>query len=434
MNEDVISRKMMLYCLQFVYTGSCKVKLSETGDLAQIANGLLLDELGSFCGNMQTFSNQIDECKVMNASITTYWLDSCAELYKEVLLDRGYKSDIIIRTKRTVNVAQDPVAEEAKEEKAQNDDIHDNDDVKGDEAVPPQNAVNEGNEQNDDQKENDLEVVGREIYQTPNAPFDDDVNRVTAEGDVADIVNAPPIEPGPGNGDDAEDEKEEQKEEAPVENVGEFRAHKVIPWSRCDVFQAMLNHNFNESNDSTVTFNDVRSKTFGVFLEFLYTDHAQIDDDIVMELLEFSNKMRETRLISWCEYLMSKVIERAVEQSIEKADLDIIGLLLAAQRYNAKQLEEFLFHFISTNYVPMSKKKEFKLLKGDNLKRVEKNRWPPKWYEDELREYQKELEEWQKKYGDSTGSGFFGRRKSDKKGNAQGNGQEQDDDGGCLIM
>ena len=71
-----------------------------------------------------------------------------------------------------------------------------------------------------------------------------------------------------------------------------------------------------------------------MFLEFLYTDHAQIDDDIVMELLSFSNKMRETRLISWCEYLMSKVIERAVEQSIEKADLDIIGLLLTAQRHN----------------------------------------------------------------------------------------------------
>ena len=58
-----------------------------------------------------------------------------------------------------------------------------------------------------------------------------------------------------------------------------------------------------------------------VFLEFLYTDHAHIDDDIVMELLEFSNRVRETRLLSWCEYLMSKVIERAVEQSIEKAGL-----------------------------------------------------------------------------------------------------------------
>merc|ERR1712113_599715 len=137
--------------------------------------------------------------------------------------------------------------------------------------------------------------------------------------------------------------------------------------------------------------------------------------------------------------MMTKGIERAVEQSIEKADLDIIGLLLASQRYNAKQLEEFLFHFIGTNYVPMSKKKEFKLLKGDTLKRIEKNRWPPKWYQDELMEYQKELEEWQQKYGDSVsgGSGFFGRRKSDKKGNvgsAQGNGQEQGADSGCLIM
>ena len=84
----------------------------------------------------------------------------------------------------------------------------------------------------------------------------------------------------------------------------------------------------------------------------------------------------------------------------------------------------------------MSKKKEFKLLKGNNLKRIEKDRWPPKWYEDEVMKYQKELEQWQEKYGDSSsaGTGFFGRRKSDKKVGLQEDAQEQGDDGGCSIM
>merc|ERR1712154_83052 len=172
-----------------------------------------------------------------------------------------------------------------------------------------------------------------------------------------------------------------------------------------------------ESTEQTVTFHDIKSKTFGVFLEYLYTDHAQIDDDIVMDLLKFSNLMRESRLISWCEYMMTKVFERAVEQSIEKADLDIIGLLLFSQRHNAKQLEKFLLHFITTNYVPMRKKKEYKLLKGDNLKYIEKHRWPPKWYEDECAKYAEELEEWQDKYGKNGGNagiaGLFGKKKAD---------------------
>jgi len=335
--------------------------------------------------------------------------------YKEVLLDRAYKSDIVIRTSGRMNVA---IPE-----------------------IPVANAPNEDDEKQNlpaiapvDPADHEEAVVGKMIYQTPNGPQDD----LTAEGNAADIV-----ELGPGNGNDGEKAAPAQEVEE-VENFTEFRAHKVIPWCRSDVFQAMLNHNYQEANESVVTFNDIRSKTFGVFLEFLYTDHAKIDDDIVMELLSFSNKMRETRLISWCEYLMSKVIERAVEQSIEKADLDIIGLLLTAQRHNAKQLEEFLFHFISTNYVPMSKKKEFKFLKGANLKRIEKDRWPPKYYEDQVKEYQEALKKWTEKYGDSVGSGFFGRKKSDKKldaqplvsaqGVLQGQQGQATDESGCLIM
>merc|ERR1712087_127824 len=94
---------------------------SETQSLRQIAQRLLLDELASFCGNMQTFSNQIDECKVMNASLTTYWLDACAEIYKEILFDRSYNSDVRIVTKSAPIPAQ--MVEEKNDEKEQvNDD------------------------------------------------------------------------------------------------------------------------------------------------------------------------------------------------------------------------------------------------------------------------------------------------------------------------
>merc|ERR1712154_281409 len=107
---------------------------------------------------------------------------------------------------------------------------------------------------------------------------------------------------------------------------------------------------------------------------------------------------------------------------IERADLDIIDLLLKAQKYKAKQLEKFLLHFICTNYVPMSKKKEYQLLKGDNLKYIEKNRWPPKWYEDECVKYQKELEVWSEKYGK-------GKKVQQKNNNITKKEEES-----CLIM
>eukprot|EP01084_Bolivina_argentea_P285492 489596_1 len=369
-NQNVISRKMMLYVLQFVYTGICKVKLAETEALSIIAQRLLLDELSTYCQNKRSLQNQIDECKVMNNSITSYWLDACAEMYKEILYDRGYKSDIVIQTKSSSKACKKVV-----------------------------------------QKEQEAEV-GKLIYQTPDVK---DEHIPTVEGDQKEpggqvIQDEQEEEKKEGQNDDDKKEEEDDEED---ENNGEFRAHCIIPWSRCDVFQAMLNNNFKESEESAVTFHDVKAKTFGVFLEYLYTDHAQIDDDIVMDLLQFSNLMRESRLISWCEYLMSKVIERAVEQSIQKADLDIIGLLLIAQKHNAKQLEKFLLHFICTNYVPMRKKEEFKLLKGNNLKYIEKNRWPPKWYEEECVKYEKELKEWKDKHGGKNEDmgGMFGRKK-----------------------
>merc|ERR1712113_1114409 len=58
-NANILPKKMMLYILQFVYTGSCKVKMAETNQLSDIASKLLLDELSTFCSNMQTFAQNI---------------------------------------------------------------------------------------------------------------------------------------------------------------------------------------------------------------------------------------------------------------------------------------------------------------------------------------------------------------------------------------
>jgi Rho family protein len=80
-----------------------------------------------------------------------------------------------------------------------------------------------------------------------------------------------------------------------------------------------------------------------------------------------------------------------VQDGIEKADIDVIGLLHYAQERNAMQLAAFCLHFISNNYQPMKKRPEWKTLDGDNLKYVEEHQWPPTKYLDELAKYEQAI-------------------------------------------
>jgi len=45
-------------------------------------------------------------------------------------------------------------------------------------------------------------------------------------------------------------------------------------------------------------------------------------------------------------------------------------------------------HFVSANYIPMQKRKEFETLKGANKAYVEEHQWPPKSYLEELAKYE----------------------------------------------
>jgi hypothetical protein len=72
-----------------------------------------------------------------------------------------------------------------------------------------------------------------------------------------------------------------------------------------------------------------------------------------------------------------------------QADIDVIGLLLFAQRHNAHQLAAFCLHFIAKSYGPFSKRPEFSLLVNENLEYVEKHQWPPVSYWIALEEYDK---------------------------------------------
>jgi len=169
--------------------------------------------------------------------------------------------------------------------------------------------------------------------------------------------------------------------------------HKAIVGIRCDVLKMMIsNSSFIEGKSGLVHLEDTTYQAVRAFLMYLYSAHCPIQEsEDSVGILALAHQFNISRLITLCELYISKQIEVATTNGIEKAEIDIIGLLLIAQQYNASQLEAFLLHYISNNYGPMSKRPEWDLIEGKNKEYIEKHRWPPLKYLDDLEAYEKEV-------------------------------------------
>jgi len=175
-----------------------------------------------------------------------------------------------------------------------------------------------------------------------------------------------------------------------VSNSTTFFAHKSLAGARCKVLRTMFESPFAESTQSSIAINDTSKDAFGAFLKFLYSDHCPfLESEDSVGILALANEYGLTRLVTLCELFITKQVEVATTDDISKADIDIIGLLLAAQLHRAPQLANFCLHFISSNYQPMKKRAEWSKLKGENLKYIKDNQWPPKCYIAELEAYEK---------------------------------------------
>ncbi|XP_064402043.1 rho-related protein racA-like [Halichondria panicea] len=162
-------------------------------------------------------------------------------------------------------------------------------------------------------------------------------------------------------------------------------AHRLVLTTRCEVMSAMLSGAFQESAANEISIPDISLDTFVSFLEYLYTDHAPIEEGDSMGILELANRYVMSRLMSLCELYISKHVERATKDSIAKANVDIIEILLSSQLHNASQLSTWCLHFISSNYADFEENEQFLQLGQDNLSYVEEHRWPP--YEAAMNEY-----------------------------------------------
>lgn len=135
-------------------------------------------------------------------------------------------------------------------------------------------------------------------------------------------------------------------------------------------------------------------------IEYVYSGHVDIDDNTILPLMVLAHRFDITRLRTLCSYYLSAYIDRKIVDRIAEADVNVIQLLEQANRCQMAQAVKYLRHFIASNYEPMSKTKEFALLKGMDKRYVEKNRWPPLKYYKAVENYKKKAAEWDKKYGD----------------------------------
>nr|XP_022308728.1 rho-related protein racA-like [Crassostrea virginica] len=173
-----------------------------------------------------------------------------------------------------------------------------------------------------------------------------------------------------------------------------LHANKVVLGARCDVMSAMFGGSFVESLSSVseVKLQDITSDCFLALLEYLYSDHAPIEEGDSVGIMVLADEYCQRRLINLCELYITKEVDRNVTKRIEKSDIDVIGLLLTSQIHNAEQLSNWCLHFISSNYIAFEKRKEFPLLTGSNKTHVEEHRWPPLSYLKEVEVYEQEME------------------------------------------
>ena len=66
-------------------------------------------------------------------------------------------------------------------------------------------------------------------------------------------------------------------------------------------------------------------------LEYIYTDHAPIEEGDAVGILVTAERFTQDRLKNLCELYITKEVDVSVRDQIEKVDIDVIGLLQTSQ-------------------------------------------------------------------------------------------------------
>ena len=70
---------------------------------------------------------------------------------------------------------------------------------------------------------------------------------------------------------------------------------------------------------------------FLALLEYMYTDHSPIKENDSVGIMVLADEYGQSRLIDICELYITREVHRNTRKQIEKAEIDVIGLLLTAE-------------------------------------------------------------------------------------------------------
>jgi len=136
-------------------------------------------------------------------------------------------------------------------------------------------------------------------------------------------------------------------------------AHKIL-CLRCPYFRNMLTGEYMESKASEIVIEDVGYQVFLLLLEYLYSDHVEVNIENSMEILCTAERFGVDRLKKICENVM-----------IDAINLHTVSpILLAADGHNAEILRDRCLRFILDNFDEVSKTSSFEEMGRSNVELV----------------------------------------------------------------
>jgi len=137
-------------------------------------------------------------------------------------------------------------------------------------------------------------------------------------------------------------------------------AHKWWLWNRSKYFANMFASGMTEANTSNIVVSDITVNTFRGFLEFLYSDHIELDSTLAEELLTQADKYSVPALKKICEEFLSEQL--TPENYVKLANLsELVG---------ADFLREAVKNYIAKNIRKLKQRNDFEQISTEMLRDV----------------------------------------------------------------
>lgn len=176
-----------------------------------------------------------------------------------------------------------------------------------------------------------------------------------------------------------------------------INCHKSILSARCEMMQAMFRGDFLESFSKLIKFPGVSKQTFNQLLYYFYTDSVKCDVNFsnCIKLLELANRLCLIRLVCLVEEKIIHDLTIISEESTDLASETCLALLEPCQIHNCDQLADFCLYYLSVNYKDVSQRqsKILRSLHPENQAYLNRNRWPPIWFQKEDEYYDRCIRE-----------------------------------------